>query len=112
MSIRCDDYNGVRVVVVGRDLAGDAVAEAQRLVDESLARRGGHGLVFDLGDCGFVDSAGLELLCRTRRRCEGAGARVTLARAGGACAKILDVTRLTARFDCHADLTRAVAAAR
>ena len=112
MTIRCDDYNGVRVVAVEGDLAGEAVGEAERSVDGALARRGAHGLVFDLGGCEFVDSAGLELLCRARRRFEDAGARLTLARVGPACAKILEVTRLAGRFDCHADLARALAAAR
>ena len=112
MNIRTDEYNGVCVVAVGGDLAGDAVAETWRVVDEVFERRGGVGFVFDLGDCAFVDSAGLEMLCRVRRRCHDAGTRVALARVAGNCAKILEITRLAGQFDCHGGLDRAVAAAR
>ena len=112
MGVRCDEYSGVYVVAVGGALSGDAVAEAQRAVDAALARRRGVGVVFDLEGCGFVDSGGLEMLCRVRRRCADAGTRVTLARVGATCAKILEVTRLAGRFECHTELSRAVAAAR
>ena len=112
MSVRTDEYSGVCVVAVEGELAGDAALEARRAVDEVLARRGGVGVVFDLGACESVDSAGLEMLCRVRRRCEEAGARVALARVGVTCAKVLEITRLAGRFECHAELERAVAAAR
>lgn len=112
MGIRCDEYNGVCVVAVQGDLSGDAVVETRRVVDESLARADAPGFVFDLDGCEFMDSAGLELLCGVRRRCDQAGKRVTLARVGAACAKILEVTRLAGRFDCHAELDRALRAAR
>ncbi len=82
MGIRCDEYNGVCVVAVDGNLAGDAVAEARGVVDAALSRREARGIVFDLGDCGFVDSAALELLCLVRRRCDDAGTRVTLAGSG------------------------------
>ena len=112
MAIRCDEYNGVCVVAVDGDLAGDAVAEARGVVDGALSRRDARGIVFDLGDCHFVDSAALELLCLVRRRCDDVGTRVGLARVGPACAKILELTRLAGQFDCHADVARALAAAR
>ena len=112
MGIRCDEYNGVCVVAIDGDLAGNAVAEARGLVDGALSRPNARGIVFDLGDCEFVDSAALELLCRVRRRCDDAGIRVTLARVGPACAKILEVTRLAGQFDCRADLAQALAATR
>jgi anti-anti-sigma factor len=89
------------------DFSGDTVSDAQRLLD-----RPGSGIVFDLAECKFIDSAGLELLSRIRRRCGEAGIRVELARVGPNCRKILEITRLAARFDCHVDLARALAAAR
>ena len=112
MSIRCDEYNGVCVLTVEGDLSGEAVAEARRAVEEASSRLNGQAFVFDLGECEFVDSSGLDLLCHVRRRCEDAGTRVTLARVGATVAKILELTRLAGRFDCHTDLTRAAAAAR
>jgi anti-anti-sigma factor len=108
MPIRSDEYNGVSVLTIEGDLAGDAVLDAQRLLHGPVMRN----LVFDLNDCGFIDSAGLELLSRTRRRCDEAGCRIELARVGPNCRKILELTRLAGRFDCHVDLARALAAAR
>lgn len=112
MSIRYDEYNGVCVITVDGGLSGEAVADARRAVEEALSRSKGQAFVFDLGECDFIDSSGLDLLCHVRRRCEDAGTRVTLARVGATVAKILELTRLVGRFDCHADLTRAAAAAR
>jgi anti-anti-sigma factor len=111
MSIRCDQQNGVCVVTVDGDLAAARVDEAQHVVGPVLGRPN-TGIVFDLGQCGFIDSAGLELLCSTRRKCDERGGRMALARVGPGCAKILHITRLAARFDCHPDLRGALAAAR
>ena len=112
MSIRCDEQNGVCVVTVNGDFSGTAAAEAQVVVSELLARPKAVNFVFDLGGCEFIDSAGLELLCRVRRRCGDGGATVALAAVRPACGKILEMTRLATRFDCHADVNGALAAAR
>lgn len=111
MSIRCDEQNGVCVVSIEGDLVGGRVGEARHAVDP-LLNRSNVAVVLELGQCGFIDSAGLELLCRVRRRCEERGGRLALARVGAGCATILRITRLAARFDCHADLSRALAAVR
>jgi anti-anti-sigma factor len=97
----------VSLLTIDGDLAGDAVLEAGRRLHGPVTGN----VVVDLGGCRFIDSAGLELLCRTRRRCEAAGRRFELARVGASCRQILDLTRLAGRFDCHADLGRALAAA-
>ena len=112
MSIHCDKYNGVLLVTVAGDLAGEGVADARGAVDEALAHGATTGVVFDLKNCDFVDSAGLEMLCALLRRCEKAGTRLAMARAAGHCAKILEITRLAGRFEMNTDLTRAVGAAR
>ena len=109
MAIRCDEYNGVCVVTPEGDLAGEAAEEAQRQCD---VRPRTTSFVVDLGNCDFIDSGGLEVLCRVRRRCDEAGTHVALARPRPNCATILEITRLAARFDCHASLTSAVSAAR
>jgi anti-anti-sigma factor len=112
MSIRCDEYNGICVLTPGGDLAGDAAVDAQRSCDEQFSRPNPPSIVFDLTACEFIDSAGLEMLCRLRRRADEAGARVALARVGANAAKILGITRLAGRFDCHPELSGAVSAAR
>src|SRR4051812_28711797 len=110
MSVRFDDYNGVCVITPERDLAGEAAAETRRRCDE--LPDAAKSVVFDLGNCDFIDSTGLEVLCRARRKCDEAGTHVALARPRPNCAKILEMTRLASRFDCHASLTAAVSAAR
>jgi anti-anti-sigma factor len=112
MAIRCDDYNGVYVLTPDGDLSGDSVADARRLCDPRLSGPNGASFVFDLGRCDSIDSAGLEMLCRVRRCCDEAGTRLALARTGPNVAKILEITRLAARFDCHPDVAGAVSAAR
>ena len=111
MGIRCDEHGRVCVVTVEGDLCGDRAAEVCRAAEAALARPGG-GVVVDLAGCDFVDSSGLEALCAIRRRCDAGGGRMALARVTGGCAKILQITRLAGRFDCHSDVSRAVAAAR
>ena len=111
MSIRRDEYSGVCVLTVEGDLSGSTVRDAARLVEGS-ALHDAPSVVLDLDDCDFIDSAGLELLCRVRRECEASGGRLELARVRSNCRKILQLTRLAARFECHPDLAGAVAAAR
>ena len=111
MPVRTTEQPGVCVVTVEGDLSGATAAEAQQAVDEVLLRGPG-GFVFDLEECDFIDSAGLEMLCRLRRRCDEAGGRLELACVDATCRKILEFTRLSTRFDCHADLARALSAAR
>jgi anti-anti-sigma factor len=112
MAIHVDEYNGVCVLAPDGGLSGEVAAEAERLCDQRLSGPNATSFVFDLCRCDSVDSAGLEMLCRLRRRCDVAGTRLALARTGPNVAKVLQVTRLAARFDCHPDLAGAVAAAR
>ena len=70
MSVHFDKYKDVVVVTVEGDLAGEGVAAVRQEVDEALGRGMATGVVFDLNNCDFVDSAGLEMLCALRRRCE------------------------------------------
>ena len=60
--------------------------------------------VIDLSKAGFVDSQGLEVLLAARRRCEEMSGQLKLANVGDNCRKILQLTRLEHRFECHTDL--------
>jgi anti-anti-sigma factor len=112
MGIRCDEYDGICVLTPDGELAGDVVFEAQRTCEDRLSRPHPPSFVFNLGGCDFIDSAGLEMLCRVRRRADAVGVGMTLARPGTNVAKILEITRLAGRIDCHSDLAAAVSAAR
>jgi len=112
MAIHCDEYNGVRVLILDGDLSGAVAAEAKRLCDQRLTGPNATSFVLDLGQCDYVDSAGLEMLCRVRRSCHEVGSRLVFARVGPNVARILQVTRLAARFDHYPSLASAVSAAR
>ena len=112
MAILCDQYNEVCVVTVVGDLSGEDATALYQSVDDAVRRRTSTEFVVDLDGCDFIDSAGLEALLRAKRRCEGAGGRIELANLDATCRRILQVTRLDQRFECHADLPAALKAVR
>jgi stage II sporulation protein AA (anti-sigma F factor antagonist) len=108
MAIRFDEYNGVCVVTVDGDLSGDAGAALRRAAGERIEQKRTVDFVVDLAKAGFVDSAGLESLLWLKRRCEEGFGKVKLAAAGENCRKILQITRLDQRLECHPDLPMAL----
>ena len=52
--------------------------------------------------------AGLESLLWTSRQCEAAEKRLKLVSLDEHCEKILEVTRLSSHFECHADVAAAM----
>src|SRR5437763_16345644 len=108
MAIRCDEYNDVCVVTLDGDLSGDAGAALRRAADERIEQKRTVDFVIDMSKAGFIDSAGLESLLWLKRRCEETFGRVKLAAAGETCRKILEITRLDHRLECHPDLPMAL----
>ncbi len=108
MGIKCDDYNHVCVVAVDGDFAGDATAHLRRAAEERIEQRQIVDFVIDLEKSGFVDSEGLETLLWLKRRCEDLFGKVKLANLDENCRKILEITRLESRFECHVDLPSAL----
>ncbi len=108
MSIRSEAYNGAWVLSLDGDLAGDDAAALRALADERLASALPMNAVVDFEKCPYVDSAGLEALLYLRRKCDGAGGRLSLANLDGNCRKVLELTRLTRHFQFHADLAGAL----
>jgi anti-anti-sigma factor len=110
--IRYDQYNRVGVLSPDGDLKGDDVARLREAVADALDARRVTSFVVDLTNTRFIDSEGLEALLWARRRCGGAGesgaGQIRLAAADENCRKILEVTRLDHRFECHADLAGAI----
>ena len=56
----------------------------------------------------FIDSEGLETLLWLKRRCEDLFGQCKLVNLDENCRKILEITRLEHRFECHDDLTAAL----
>jgi anti-anti-sigma factor len=105
MPVTCDEYNGVSVVTVKGDL-GSTEATALREVLADRAKR--PNVVIDLEACHFMASVGLEALLDALRLCEQRAGRLMLAGLDANCRKVLQITRLDHRFECHDDLTSAL----
>jgi anti-anti-sigma factor len=116
MAITCEEYGNVCVLAVDGDLSGDAAAAFRRAAETRIAAGAGAGRVIDavvdLEKTGFIDSQGLEALLWLKRRCEDRSGRAMLAAPDDRCRKILEITRLAHRLECHDDLPSALKAMR
>ena len=106
MPVKQDEYNRTCVLTVVGDLAGDEVAQFQRLADEAAESL--NDFVIDLEKSGFIDSEGLEALLSLKSRCEDNHGQLKLASLDENVRKILEITRLAHRFESHTDITAAL----
>jgi anti-anti-sigma factor len=107
MKVRTQDYSGVAVV----ELQGELDSESIELFQDTIANIiAAHktGVVLDMSDVGFIDSAGLEQLLWGRDCCNENNCQLRLAGLDETLAKILEVTRLENEFDRYAELAEAV----
>jgi anti-anti-sigma factor len=108
LAIKCDEYNGICVLAVDGDLTADASAQIKKLASERIDKRQLVEFVVDLQRAAFIDSGGLETLLWLKRRCDDLFGKVKLAALDENCRKILEMTRLTHRFECHDDMPSAL----
>jgi anti-sigma B factor antagonist len=108
MAIKCEEYGQVCVVSLNGDLVGETVAAARRQVEEYIDKRQIVDFVIDMEQTAFVDSEGLETLLWMKRRCEDLFGQLKLLGLDEACRKILEITRLDHRFECHQNLEGAL----
>ena len=108
MAIKCEEYNRVCVVSIDGDLTGDTPAAIRRAAEHRLEQKQVVNFVLDLAKTRFIDSDGLEALLWLKAQSEELFGRVKLAAADDVCRKILEITRLAHRFECHADLPAAL----
>jgi anti-anti-sigma factor len=108
VSVKCEEYNHVCVLTIDGDFAGDEVASARASAENLIENRQIVQFVVDFEKSGFVDSEGLEALLWLKRQCEDRFGQLKLAALDENLKKILEITRLEPRFECHADLTSAL----
>ncbi len=108
MPVKCDEYNQICVVAVTGDLAADEADALRKAVEEHIDQRQIVDFVMDLEKCTFIDSEGLETLLQIKRRCEDLFGQIKLSGLDEDCRKVLEITRLAHRFECHADLPGAL----
>jgi anti-sigma B factor antagonist len=108
MAVRCEDYNQICVLRVEGDLTGEDVAVARKAVEEAIEQKQIVDFVVDMEKTPFVDSEGLEALLWMKRRCEELFGQLKLARLDETCRKIMQITRLDHRLECHDNLESAL----
>ncbi len=108
MAIKIDEYNKICVLTPDGDFTGEDIEQAQRKVEEQIDQRQVVDFVFDFEKSGFIDSDGLEALLTVKRRSEDLFGQVKLANLDENLRKILEITRLEHRFECHSDLASAL----
>ena len=108
MSIKCEDYNNVCVMTLDADLSGEANEAVRKLAEERVDQKQIVDFVIDFEKAGFFDSEGLETLLWLKRRSEDLFGQLKLVNLDDNCKKILEITRLGHRFECHPDLPAAL----
>lgn len=107
MKISYEDNGPVSVLSIAGDLSVD---EADRFQREALQRMDENvrDFVLDLESLDFIDSRGLESLLWLQDKCNELLGQIRLAACPEHIYKVLEVTRLNTRFDCHPDVDTAV----
>jgi anti-anti-sigma factor len=108
MTIKCEEYSQVCVMEVQGDFMAETAAMAKKSLEDQIEQRRLVDFVIDFQKSGFVDSDGLEALLWMKRRCEDLFGQIKLVNMDENCRKILEITRLEHRFECHADLASAL----
>jgi len=101
------EYGRISVITVRNELTGESVEtfrqSAARCVDEHR-----YEMIVDCSSLSQIDSAGLEALVDLLNSCEGELGTVKLCGADETIRKILELTRLSRRFEVFDDLDAAV----
>jgi len=107
MKISYEDNGPVTVFSITGDLSVD---EADRFQREVLQRfdQSVRDFVLDIESLDFIDSRGLESLLWLQEKCNELLGQVRLAGCPDHIYKVLEVTRLSSRFECCPDVDTAV----
>ena len=108
MAVVATEYDRVCVVQLKNDLIGEESDQARKAVEESMQQSQIVDFIIDLVGCSFIDSTGLETLLWTKQRAEQMFGKMKLINVDDNCRKILEITRLDAKFECAGDLPSAL----
>ncbi|NIA16832.1 MAG: anti-sigma factor antagonist [Planctomycetes bacterium] len=107
MKINTQNYNNVTVVELQGEFVADSVEPFHDTVNQLIALKR-NGIVIDMKDITFIDSAALEQLLWLRDYCYEMKCQLKLANLGEDCSTILRITQLENEFDRYAELAEAV----
>src|SRR3954467_12911865 len=108
MPVKSEDYSSVCVITCDGDVTGEASVAIRAQVEGRIEQQRIVDFVIDLEKVDFIDSEGLETLLWLKRRSEDLFGQVKLVNLKENVQKILEITRLEHRFECHGDLTGAL----
>lgn len=108
MPIKCEEYGQTCVVSLEGDLAGEACATVRKEIEGRIDGKQIASFVMDMEKCPFIDSEGLETLLWAKRRCDDLFGQFKVSGLDDNCRKILEMTRLEHRFDCHGAVEEAM----
>lgn len=108
MSIKTEYYNQICCLTIHGDLAGAEVDLLRKAAEDSIEQKRVVNFVIDLEKCTFVDSEGLAGLLWLKRRSEDLFGQLKLVHPDESIRKILEITRLEHRFECHDEMPDAV----
>ena len=106
--MKCEEYNNICVLTPNGEFSGPEAEAARKNVEELIDKKQLVDFVIDFEKTNFIDSEGLETLLWVKRKTEDLFGQVKLATLDENCKKILELTRLEHRFECHADLAGAL----
>lgn len=100
MKATFDDYDHLSVMTMHGDLTADQVDRFRKVTEERMKTQV-RDFVIDLHETEFVDSQGLETLLWLQERTADLLGQVRIAAPSENIKRILELTRLSGRFDCH-----------
>jgi anti-anti-sigma factor len=112
LSIRAESRDGIEILLIAGEIdVSTAGRLAQALVDRVEARVPEAPLIADLTEVSFIDSTGARILALAERTAAARGAELLIV-PSEFVARVLEVSRLDAVLQVHAELSAAVEAAR
>ena len=108
MAVKSEDYSNVCVINLDGDVTAEACQQVRATVEARVEQRRIVDFVIDFEKVDFIDSEGLETLLWLKRRSEDLFGQIKLVNLKENVHKILEITRLEHRFECHADLAGAL----
>ena len=107
MKLSYEDYDQLTVLTVRGEFTTEAVDEFRKVATDRMAKQA-RDFVLEVSGMEFIDSKGLESLLWLQEQCGEKLGQVRLAAPTENVTKILEITRLAARFDRHPDVDSAV----
>ena len=107
MKLNFDDHEQLTVVAIKGDLNAESTEALRKAALEKLNKTT-RDFVLDLHEMEFIDSKGLESLLWLQDQCGERLGQIRLAGASENFQKVLEMTRLTPRFECTADVEAAI----